>query len=84
VSTSEPPSGDEERPDPERSVKPLPGAFAFAGMGTTVAGCVAAGVVLGILADNHFHTSPAFLIVGLVVGVGAAVASVVGQIKRFL
>jgi F0F1-type ATP synthase assembly protein I len=73
-----------EMSDPPPSTKPLPSAVAFAGMGTTAAGCVAAGVVLGIVADNHWHTSPALLIVGLVVGSGAAVASVVGQIKRFL
>jgi F0F1-type ATP synthase assembly protein I len=69
---------------PTPSAKPLPGAVAFVGMGTTAAGCVAAGVVLGIVADNHWHTSPALLVVGLVVGSGAAVASVIGQIKRFL
>ena len=69
------------RPDP---VKPLPGAIAFAGMGTTVAVCVAAGVVLGIVVDDRLHTSPAFLVVGLVLGVAAAVGTVVAQVRRYL
>jgi F0F1-type ATP synthase assembly protein I len=53
-------------------------------MGATVAGCVAAGVVLGILVDDWLHTSPAFLVVGLVLGVVAAVATVTTQVRRFL
>ncbi len=75
------PLPEDQRPDP---VKPLPGVLAFAGMGTTAAACVAIGVVLGIWADDSWHTSPIFLVVGLVVGVAAAVTSVVGQIRRYL
>jgi F0F1-type ATP synthase assembly protein I len=66
------------------STKPLPSALAFVGMGTTIAGCVALGVVLGILADDAFHTSPALLIVGLVLGVTSAVLTVVAQTRRYL
>jgi hypothetical protein len=69
---------------PNGEPKPLPGALAFLGLGTTVAGCVAAGVVLGIFLDNRFHTSPLFLVIGLVLGVGSAVATVFSQVKRFL
>ena len=83
-----PPEGSPEDPDAPRPaggpVKPLPGALAFVGMGATVAGCVAAGVVLGILVDDWLHTSPAFLVVGLVLGVVAAVATVTTQVRRFL
>jgi hypothetical protein len=72
---------------PERGadpVKPLPGAVAFVGLGTTVAGCVAVGVGLGIWLDSRLHTSPWLLLVGLVLGVVSAVASVRAQVRRYL
>jgi F0F1-type ATP synthase assembly protein I len=53
-------------------------------MGTSVAGCVAVPVVLGILGDDTWHTSPLLLVIGLIVGLAAAVGSVVAQVKRFL
>ena len=64
--------------------KPLPGATAFLGMGVSVAGCVAVGVFLGIWVDSLVHSSPVFLVVGLVLGLAAAVATVVSQVRRFL
>jgi F0F1-type ATP synthase assembly protein I len=73
-----------EPPAGQSTPKPLPSAIAFVGMGTTVAACVAVGVVLGILVDGRLHTSPAFLLVGLMLGLGAAVATVVAQVRRFL
>jgi F0F1-type ATP synthase assembly protein I len=76
--TSPPP---DEPPEP---VKPLPGAMAFVGLGTTAAGCVAVGVGGGIALDSWLHTSPLFLVVGLVLGVAAAVGSVVAQVRRYL
>lgn len=77
-------------PDPSQdgsgnpSAKPLPGAFAFLGMGSSVAGCVAVGLFLGIWLDGLTHTSPLFLVVGLVLGLAAAVGTVVAQVRRFL
>jgi F0F1-type ATP synthase assembly protein I len=62
----------------------LPGLAAFAVMGTTIATCVAVGVVLGIWADNTWHTSPAGLLIGIVLGTVAAVVSVVQQVRRYL
>lgn len=56
----------------------------FATMGMTVASCVAAGVVLGIWLDSLLHCSPLLLFVGLLLGIGAAAASVISQIRRFL
>jgi F0F1-type ATP synthase assembly protein I len=57
---------------------------AFLGMGTSIAACVAVGVGLGIWGDDTWHTSPALLVVGLVLGLAAAVASVVAQIRKYL
>jgi F0F1-type ATP synthase assembly protein I len=53
-------------------------------MGTAVAGCVAVGIFLGVWLDGRTHTSPLFLVVGLVLGLASAVATVVTQVRRFL
>jgi len=53
-------------------------------MGTSAAGCVAVGVVLGIVGDAQLHTSPLLLVIGLVIGLSAAVGSVVTQVRRYL
>ena len=64
--------------------KPLPGAVAFLGMGLSVAVCVGIGVGLGLWVDSALHTAPAFLLVGLALGVAAAAASVIKQIRTYL
>ncbi len=64
--------------------KGLPGVAAFAVMGTTIATCVAVGVGLGIWADRTWHSAPAGLLIGIVLGTVAAVVSVVQQVRRFL
>jgi F0F1-type ATP synthase assembly protein I len=69
---------------PDPGPKPLPGTLAFVGLGTSVAACVAVGVVLGIVGDDYFHTSPMLMVVGLVLGVASAVFATVAQIKRYL
>ena len=73
---------------PEEPVSPddkgLPGLAAFAVMGTTIATCVALGVGIGIWADHTWHTAPAGLLIGIVLGTVAAVVSVVQQVRRFL
>jgi F0F1-type ATP synthase assembly protein I len=53
-------------------------------MGTTIATCIAVGVVLGLWADGTWHTSPAGLLIGIVLGTVAAVVSVVQQVRRYL
>ncbi|MFI5100246.1 MAG: AtpZ/AtpI family protein [Actinomycetes bacterium] len=81
---AEPPEPPEPPEGPDEPVKPLPGAMAFVGLGTTVAGCVAVGVGGGIALDAWLGTSPLFLVLGLVLGLAAAVATVVAQVRRFL
>jgi ATP synthase protein I len=76
-----PPSQPDRAGEP---LKPLPGALAFVGLGTTVAGCVAVGVGIGIALDAWLGTSPVLLIVGLVLGAAAAVAAVRAQVRRYL
>ena len=53
-------------------------------MGTTIATCVAVGVGLGIWADTTWHSSPAGLLIGIMLGTVAAVVSVVQQVRRYL
>lgn len=74
------PGGDRETPGgPDLSA-----AAAFAVMGTTIATCVGVGVFLGVWADRTWHTAPAGLLIGIVLGTVAAVVSVVQQVRRFL
>lgn len=80
-----PDSAPDPAPNPAAdSVKPLPGALAFVGLGSTVAGCVAVGVGGGIALDAWLNTSPVLLVVGLLVGSAAAVASVRAQVRKYL
>jgi len=71
-------------PSPRDPVKPLPSAVAFLGMGLSSAVCVGIGVALGIWADDAWHTAPALLVVGLLLGVATAASSVVVQIRKYL
>jgi F0F1-type ATP synthase assembly protein I len=53
-------------------------------MGLSAAVCVAIGVGLGLWADSTWHTAPALLVVGLLLGLGAATLMVVAQIRKYL
>ncbi len=64
--------------------KPLPGTVAFLGMGLSAAVCVGIGLGLGVWVDSALHTAPAFLLVGLALGVAAAALSVIKQIRTYL
>lgn len=79
-----PPSPGPPEPPVEPPVPPLPGALAFVGLGTTIAGCVAAGVLSGLAVDAWLHSSPIGLVVGLVLGLIAAVGAVTALVRRYL
>jgi F0F1-type ATP synthase assembly protein I len=64
--------------------KPLPGAVAFLGMGLAAAVCVGVGLGLGLWVDSLLHTAPAFLLVGLALGLAAAALSIIKQIRTYL
>jgi F0F1-type ATP synthase assembly protein I len=64
--------------------KPLPGVVAFLSMGLAAAVCVAIGLGLGLWVDSLLHTAPAFLLVGLGLGLVVATLSVVKQIRTYL
>jgi F0F1-type ATP synthase assembly protein I len=75
---------DHDPSPPPDEPKPLPGAVAFLSMGLTAAVCVGLGLGLGILVDHVLHTAPAFLLVGLALGLVTAAMSVVKQIRTYL
>jgi F0F1-type ATP synthase assembly protein I len=58
--------------------------MAFLGMGLAAAVCVGIGLGLGILVDSALHTAPAFLLVGLALGLAVAALSVIKQIRTYL
>jgi F0F1-type ATP synthase assembly protein I len=53
-------------------------------MGLSAAVCVGACLALGVWVDSMLHTAPAFLLVGLALGVAAAALGVVKQIRTYL
>jgi F0F1-type ATP synthase assembly protein I len=69
---------------PPEGPKPLPGAVAFLSMGLAAAVCVGIGVGLGLWLDSVLHTAPAFLLVGLALGVAVAALSIIKQIRAYL
>jgi F0F1-type ATP synthase assembly protein I len=71
---------DQEKP----ALRNLPGPVAFAAMGTTLASCLAVGVVLGLYLDHLWNLAPWGLLIGIVLGTVAAVASVVQLVRRYL
>lgn len=79
-----PPPDPRPDPPPNPSVRPLPSAAVFLGLGTAVAGCLAIGLFAGIWLDGRAHTTPLFLVLGLLLGAAAAVGTVVTQVRRFM
>jgi len=62
-------------PSPKPPVQPANWGLAF-DLGLRLGVSVIIGVGLGALADNWLHTSPIFILVGVVLGVGAAMYTI--------
>jgi F0F1-type ATP synthase assembly protein I len=77
----QPPRGSDQE---KSTVRDLPGLAAFAAMGTTIATCIAVGVLLGLYADHLWNSAPAGLLIGIVLGTVAAIASVIKLVRRYL
>lgn len=60
-----------------------PGLVDLLTMSLTLAGCLAVGFGLGWLADLPFGTFPVLALVGLVLGIAAAVRYFYRQYQRF-
>ncbi len=73
--------------DPARFHQPtkdLPGLASFAALGTSIAMCVALGVLAGLWADSAWSISPWGLLIGLLLGVAAGTMSVLKLVRRWL
>ena len=64
--------------------KQPPSFLSLAGLGLSIALCVAGGVLLGLYVDDKAHTSPVFALIGLLVGVVFAVWLAYTEIKRMM
>jgi F0F1-type ATP synthase assembly protein I len=58
--------------------------MAFLTLGVTAAGSLVAGGLLGYLVDDWAGTSPLFTLVGLGVGIVAAVMMTVTRVRKYL
>lgn len=54
------------------------------GLGIFLAGAFVGPLLAGLVIDGVLHTSPLFLFVGVVVGIGAASVGLYTRIKRYL
>ena len=54
------------------------------GMGAVIAAELVAGLALGWLVDRLAGTSPVFLLVGVLLGIGAAIGYTVVEFRKYL
>ncbi len=79
------PADSEDSPQPQRPGPGLgTGAVEFLTLGLTLAVTVLVGGALGYLVDRWLGTSPIFTLVGLVLGIAAAVLTAVSRVRKYL
>jgi F0F1-type ATP synthase assembly protein I len=61
-----------------------PGLWRLIRLGTTMAGLIAGGVLIGWFVDTRAHTLPAFTFAGLAVGMAATCWYGYATFRRFL
>jgi F0F1-type ATP synthase assembly protein I len=71
-------------PDPGPGPDPIRGAVEFLTLGLSVAVALVVCTALGYLVDRWLGTSPWFTLVGLVLGIAAAVLLTVSRVRRLL
>lgn len=54
------------------------------GLGLSAVGSLLVGVLLGLFLDGMLHTAPLFLIIGILLGIGAAMLGVYRMVMREL
>lgn len=75
---------DEVFQEPEKQPLLPAGAVDFLTLGLTWAVLLAGGVFLGYLVDGWLGTSPAFVLVGLALGIAVGVAMTVTRVRKYL
>jgi hypothetical protein len=73
-----------EPPLSDRDPGLVPGAVEFLTLGLTVAVALVGLAALGYLVDRWLGTSPWFTLVGVVLGIAAAVLITVSRVRRLL
>lgn len=64
--------------------KPSPNLFTLLGLGVTNAICLGVGIGAGWGIDSALGTTPAFIFVGILVGVAMAAAATWSEVRKFL
>jgi F0F1-type ATP synthase assembly protein I len=64
--------------------KQPPSFLSLAGLGMSIALCVAGGVLLGLWVDDKTGSSPLFVLIGLLVGIVTGVGVAYVEIKRLM
>ncbi len=80
TSAPDPAPGPSSGPGPD----PVRGAVEFLTLGLTVAVALLICVALGYFVDRWLGTSPWFTLVGVVLGIAAAVSLTVSRVRRLL
>jgi ATP synthase protein I len=82
---STPPPDPKEGPTASEQPSPLgAGAVEFLTLGLSIAVLLVAGGGLGYAVDRWLGTSPLFLLIGLALGIVAAVLMTVARIRKYL
>jgi Putative F0F1-ATPase subunit Ca2+/Mg2+ transporter len=71
-------------PPPPPASDPVPGAAELLTLGLTVAVTIVVGGAIGYLVDRWLGTSPIFTLIGLVLGIVAAVFTAVSTVRKYL
>ncbi len=61
-----------------------PGMSELLGMGAVIAAALVAGMLLGLLVDSLAGTAPVFLLVGVLLGIVAAVSFTCVRFRQYL
>lgn len=64
--------------------EPVIDAWVLVGLGGYLVGCIVAGLVVGWLVDNTWDTSPVGILLGLSIGIVAAVVGSCVRIASYL
>jgi len=80
----DPATGPPTDPPSERAPSLAPGAVEFLTLGLTLAMTILVCGALGYLADRGLGTSPIFTLVGLVLGLAAAVMTAIVRVRKYL
>jgi F0F1-type ATP synthase assembly protein I len=80
----DPTDGPPTDPPSDRAPSLAPGAVEFLTLGLTLAVTIVVCGALGYLVDRWLGTSPIFTLVGVVLGIAAAVLTAIARVRKYL